>query len=173
MKFPDRPSILSSFLLLEGVLLYFLGRLLGFRGLLLALLASAALGITFCLKPAWPLKILSKSLRRSYLPQGEAALYESLAWVVSGILLILPGVLSDLLAFLIVLPLTRRRVLAGLFSRLFPGNLSFFGEMTWRDWLSGSQGGPKPPPPSQDKVGERIRDAEFEVLPDKEPPPKR
>lgn len=69
-------------------------------------LLSAMAGL-FLIKYQWvnALQAGYKAHRTRHLPLGE--MFDSLCWGVAGILLLLPGLLSDLLAFTLIIPMLR------------------------------------------------------------------
>jgi UPF0716 protein FxsA len=87
----------------------------------------------------------------------------------AGMLLLFPGPLSDVLALLLIVPRSRRRIAGWLVTRALGFSISSLGKRTYTD--------PEPWAPAGDRraagrPGEQpFRDVEFEVLGDIEDPP--
>jgi UPF0716 family protein affecting phage T7 exclusion len=97
------------------------------------------------------------------------------AVVLSGLLLAFPGPLSDLLALALLFGPTRRALFRGILpdGRFLGANRPSSGSPLSREGTkaSGESGAP-PRSPGGGESGPRVRDAEFEILRDSEPPEK-
>jgi UPF0716 protein FxsA len=103
---------------------------------------------------------LQRGFEEGHLPAGVG--FEGLCLVAAGLLLILPGLVSDLLAFMLLLPPVRRLLYKTL-GRRFPSPAA----------EGGFRG--RPPPTGRAGEGTVIIDAEYEeveVRPEEMPPPR-
>lgn len=118
--------------ILFGIILYIYGELsllvsvgsyLGVFPTILLLIAISALGLWFVkLRGLYTMYSIRKELSEGKLP--AESLMSSVLFVFAGILLIIPGFLSDILAILCVLPFTRKMMMVML-GRIFKKRVSF------------------------------------------------
>ncbi len=107
--------------LAELVLATFLARHFGWPWMLLALLAGAVLGsLLIRLRGAPYFRQAMAAMSRQEAPTG--ALLNGLAWYVAGVLLMIPGFITDVLAVLVLLPPVRRAMVSRL-QKLTEGRL--------------------------------------------------
>ena len=100
--------LLSAFLFvyIELSLLVWVGSQAGILGLILLLALSFVAGLAMLRVRGWyTLVNVQKQLRNGEIP--AQSLLKSGVWIVAGILLIIPGFLTDLLAVLLLLPPVR------------------------------------------------------------------
>lgn len=118
--------ILFAFMLYlycEISLLVSLGSSIGVLPMLLLLIAISFIGLWFVkLRGLYTFWQIRRQLAQGRLPTGE--LLNSVLFVLAGILLIIPGFLSDLLAVFCVLPFSRR-LLQNRLMRFFKNRISF------------------------------------------------
>ena len=94
------------FIYVELSLLVWLGSHLGILMLILLLIGSSLLGIVIIRVRGW----YSLTRIKQQLPQGELptdALFGSLRWFIAGILFVIPGFVTDILACVLLSPLGR------------------------------------------------------------------
>jgi UPF0716 protein FxsA len=118
------PSLLPLLLLLPFVELYLLVRIGGYLGpwSTLVLVLAAAVGGVLVLRRQGP-AVLNRAFMR--LQGGEhpaVELAEAALLACAGLLLLLPGVLSDLVGLVLLVPAWRRRVAARLVRRIAAGS---------------------------------------------------
>ncbi|EFU68220.1 FxsA family protein [Aggregatibacter segnis] len=138
------------FIYLELSLLVWLGSRLGILMLILLLIGSSLLGIVIIRVRGW----YSLTRVKQQLTQGELptdALFGSLRWLIAGILFVIPGFVTDILACVLLSPLGRYLVNTFIRSRFVFFQQNIF--KTNRTFYS-SQGNPP-------RDGE-IFEAEFE-----------
>lgn len=129
---------------LELYLLIRIGQWLGPAQTVLLILVTGAIGATLAKREG--LSVLRQTLEEANqgFPSGDR-LIEGLLVLVGGLLLITPGVLTDLMGFALIFPFTRRllapRLKAALLRRVASGDLRFT--------VMGA-GGPRPPQPPPD-----------------------
>lgn len=95
--------ITFSFIYIEVSLLVWLGSTIGLLPLLALLLLSSCVGL-FMIRTQGLYTLLSV---RSQLQRGELparALFQSGIWILAGILFFIPGILTDILALLLLIP---------------------------------------------------------------------
>ena len=94
------------FIYVELSLLVWLGSHLGILMLILLLIGSSLLGIVIIRVRGWySLTRIKQQLTQGQLPTD--ALFGSLRWLVAGILFVIPGFVTDILACLLLSPLGR------------------------------------------------------------------
>ena len=94
------------FIYVELSLLVWVGSHLGILMLILLLIGSSLLGITLIRVRGWySLTRIKQQLTQDQLPTD--ALFGSLRWLVAGILFVIPGFVTDILACLLLSPLGR------------------------------------------------------------------
>lgn len=94
------------FIYVELSLLVWVGSHLGILMLILLLIGSSLLGITLIRVRGWySLTRIKQQLTQGQLPTD--ALFGSLRWLVAGILFVIPGFVTDILACLLLSPLGR------------------------------------------------------------------
>lgn len=94
------------FIYVELSLLVWLGSHLGILMLILLLICSSLLGIVIIRVRGWySLTRVKQQLTRGELPTD--ALFGSLRWLVAGILFVIPGFVTDILACVLLSPLGR------------------------------------------------------------------
>lgn len=94
------------FIYVELSLLVWLGSHLGILMLILLLIGSSLLGIVIIRVRGW----YSLTRIKQHLTQGELptdALFGSLRWLIAGILFVIPGFVTDILACVLLSPLGR------------------------------------------------------------------
>lgn len=113
------PFLLLALPVVELYLLIRVGAIAGIVNTLVALLIAAALGIRIVQSGSWGvLQQVQTSIQRGEPPmQG---VLDSAVVTLGGVLLIVPGFISDLLALLCLLPFTRRYLTDYLASRGSP-----------------------------------------------------
>lgn len=93
------------FVYLELSLLIWLGSAIGVLGLILLLLLSSMVGVGLIRTRGWYAGIsISQQLKRGELP--TQSLLKSGLWIAAGILFVIPGLLTDILAIFLLLPIT-------------------------------------------------------------------
>lgn len=104
------------FIYVELSLLVWVGSHLGILMLILLLIGSSLLGITLIRVRGWySLTRIKQQLTQGQLPTD--ALFGSLRWLVAGILFVIPGFVTDILAFVLLSPLGRYMINAFIGSR--------------------------------------------------------
>ena len=94
------------FIYVELSLLVWVGSHLGILMLILLLIGSSLLGITLIRVRGWySLTRIKQQLTQGQLPTD--ALFGSLRWLVAGILFVIPGFVTDILACVLLSPLGR------------------------------------------------------------------
>ena len=94
------------FIYVELSLLVWVGSHLGILMLILLLIGSSLLGITLMRVRGWySLTRIKQQLTQGQLPTD--ALFGSLRWLVAGILFVIPGFVTDILACVLLSPLGR------------------------------------------------------------------
>ena len=94
------------FIYVELSLLVWIGSHLGILMLILLLIGSSLLGITLIRVRGWySLTRIKQQLTQGQLPTD--ALFGSLRWLVAGILFVIPGFVTDILACVLLSPLGR------------------------------------------------------------------
>lgn len=94
------------FIYMELSLLVWVGSHLGILMLILLLIGSSLLGITLMRVRGWySLTRIKQQLTQGQLPTD--ALFGSLRWLVAGILFVIPGFVTDILACVLLSPLGR------------------------------------------------------------------
>lgn len=94
------------FIYVELSLLVWVGSHLGILMLILLLIGSSLLGITLMRVRGWySLTRIKQQLTQGQLPTD--ALFVSLRWLVAGILFVIPGFVTDILACVLLSPLGR------------------------------------------------------------------
>ena len=94
------------FIYVELSLLVWVGSHLGILMLILLLIGSSLLGITLIRVRGWySLTRVKQQLTQGQLPTD--ALFGSLRWLVAGILFVIPGFVTDILACVLLSPLGR------------------------------------------------------------------
>lgn len=94
------------FIYVELSLLVWVGSHLGILMLILLLIGSSLLGITLIRVRGWySLTRIKQQLTQGQLPTD--ALFGSLRWLVAGILFVIPGFVTDILACMLLSPLGR------------------------------------------------------------------
>lgn len=113
------PFLLLALPVTELYLLIRVGAVAGILNILMALLIAAALGIRIVKSGSWDvLQQVQTSIQRGEPPMK--GVLDSAVFTLGGVLLIVPGFISDLLALVCLLPFTRRRVIDYLASRWHP-----------------------------------------------------
>jgi len=113
------PFLLLALPVAELSLLIRAGAVLGLMNTFIALLIAAALGIRIVRSGSWRvLQQVQSSIQRGEPP--VRGLLDSAVVTLGGLLLIMPGFITDLLAVACLLPATRRRVAAYLTNRWTP-----------------------------------------------------
>lgn len=92
--------------LIEIFLLIKVGSEVGALAMVLWIILSAIAGV-FCIRMAGVATALSARERMARGERPDAAMLTGLLWVVGGVLLFIPGLLSDVLGLLCILPLSR------------------------------------------------------------------
>lgn len=120
------------FIYVELSLLVWVGSHLGILMLILLLIGSSLLGITLIRVRGW----YSLTRIKQQLTQGELptdALFGSLRWLVAGILFVIPGFVTDILACVLLSPLGRYLINTFIHSRfvffqqnIFKTNRTFY-----------------------------------------------
>lgn len=109
---------LLSLPILEIYLLIKVGGVIGFLPTLLLLFGAASLGTYLLQTQGWSTWVrLQQSLRQGELPAAD--LVDGAIVVAGGVLLLLPGFLSDLFGLLCLFPATRRAIGAYLIRKRF------------------------------------------------------
>ena len=104
------------FIYVELSLLVWVGSHLGILMLILLLVGSSLLGITLIRVRGWySLTRIKQQLSQGQLPTD--ALFGSLRWLVAGILFVIPGFVTDILACVLLSPLGRYMINAFIGSR--------------------------------------------------------
>ena len=104
------------FIYVELSLLVWVGSHLGILMLILLLIGSSLLGITLIRVRGWySLTRIKQQLTQGQLPTD--ALFGSLRWLVAGILFVIPGFVTDILACILLSPLGRYMINAFIGSR--------------------------------------------------------
>ena len=104
------------FIYVELSLLVWVGSHLGILMLILLLIGSSLLGITLIRVRGWySLTRIKQQLTQGQLPTD--ALFGSLRWLVAGILFVIPGFVTDILACVLLSPLGRYMINAFIGSR--------------------------------------------------------
>ena len=104
------------FIYVELSLLVWVGSHLGILMLILLLIGSSLLGITLIRVRGWYiLTRVKQQLTQGQLPTD--ALFGSLRWLVAGILFVIPGFVTDILACILLSPLGRYMINAFIGSR--------------------------------------------------------
>ena len=104
------------FIYVELSLLVWIGSHLGILMLILLLIGSSLLGITLIRVRGWySLTRIKQQLTQGQLPTD--ALFGSLRWLVAGILFVIPGFVTDILACVLLSPLGRYMINAFIGSR--------------------------------------------------------
>jgi UPF0716 protein FxsA len=113
------PFLLLALPVAELYVLIRVGAVAGLMNTIIALLIAATLGIRIVKSGSWRvLQQVQSSIQRGEPPmQG---LLDSAMVTLGGVLLIVPGFITDLLALACLLPVTRRRVAAYLANRWRP-----------------------------------------------------
>ena len=138
------------FIYVELSLLVWVGSHLGILMLILLLIGSSLLGIVIIRARGWySLTRIKQQLTQGQLPTD--ALFGSLRWLVAGILFVIPGFVTDILACVLLSPFGRYLLNLFIGSRLIAFRQNLF--KTHRTFYS-SQGNPP-------REGE-IFEAEFE-----------
>ncbi|MCT8672975.1 FxsA family protein [Glaesserella parasuis] len=120
---------LFLYIYIEISLLVSVGSAIGVLPLILSMITISAVGL-------WLVKlrgIMTIVQIRQEIAQGKIpaqALTSSIFFAIAGVLLIIPGFLSDILALLLLLPITRQ-LLQAMFMKLFASRVKFmsFGSM--------------------------------------------
>jgi UPF0716 protein FxsA len=99
------PLLITAWLVLEIWLLVLVGSWLGGFAVLLLLIAGGVIGGSLIKRAG--LKALSAAIEQSKNPQSQQAQTGTSMTVLAGLLLIIPGFLSDLIALTLLLPPTR------------------------------------------------------------------
>lgn len=164
--------ILLMLPLAELMLALSLARHLGWFWVLAGLLAGAVLGsLLIRLRGAPYFRQAMATMNRPEAPGQQApneALVHGLAWSVAGVLLMIPGFITDVLALLLLLPPVRRRAVSHL-QRLTEGRLMtmqtvFAGP---HGAMGGAMGGTGwPPRQSPDAVGDVFEGEAREIIND-------
>lgn len=114
---------LFLYIYIEISLLVSVGSAIGVFPLILLMIAISAVGL-------WLVKlrgIMAVMQIRSEIAQGKIpaqAVTSSIFFAIAGVLLIIPGFLSDILALLLLLPVTRQ-LLQAIFMKLFASRVKF------------------------------------------------
>ncbi|WP_373767607.1 FxsA family protein [Glaesserella sp.] len=114
---------LFLYIYIEISLLVSVGSAIGVLPLILCMIAISAVGL-------WLVKLrglMTVMQIRSDLAQGKIptqAVTSSIFFAIAGVLLIIPGFLSDILALLLLLPISRQ-LLQALFMKLFASRVKF------------------------------------------------
>ena len=104
------------FIYVELSLLVWVGSHFGILMLILLLIGSSLLGITLIRVRGWySLTRIKQQLTQGQLPTD--ALFGSLRWLVAGILFVIPGFVTDILACILLSPLGRYMINAFIGSR--------------------------------------------------------
>lgn len=116
--------------LMELLILLKVGALLGFVNTLLVVISTAAIGAFLAKKQGVStLKRIQQQLSTGSLPAAE--LLDGLIILVAGVLLITPGILTDLCGFLLLIPSTRTLFTLRLKAHL-QNRIHRAGVQTWR-----------------------------------------
>ena len=114
------------FVYLEFSLLFWLGEQISIFGLLVVLLMSSLLGLFMIRARGWyTLLNVQKQLSQGEIP--TQSLLKSGIWIVAGVLFFIPGLLTDILAILLLLPSVDRFIF-----NLIKAKLSFFSSKILR-----------------------------------------
>ena len=109
------------FIYVELSLLVWVGSHLGILMLILLLIGSSLLGITLIRVRGWySLTRIKQQLTQGQLPTD--ALFGSLRWLVAGILFVIPGFVTDILACVLLSPFGRYLINTFIRSRLCSSN---------------------------------------------------
>jgi UPF0716 protein FxsA len=140
------------------------GGLIGVQATVVIVLVNAVLGAALLRSQG-----LSTLMRaQKSLEQGQPpveAVVDGVGLIVAGALMITPGLLTDAIGFLLLIPPLRRRVTMALFLRLARSSLVHF-QVYQSSHHSGPRGGD-----GWSRTNETIIDADYEVM--DEPPDKR
>lgn len=113
------------FIYVELSLLVWVGSHLGILMLILLLIGSSLLGITLIRVRGWySLTRVKQQLTQGQLPTD--ALFGSLRWLVAGILFVIPGFVTDILACVLLSPFGRYLLNLFIGSRLIAFRQNFF-----------------------------------------------
>ncbi|MGV6989791.1 FxsA family protein [Testudinibacter sp. P80/BLE/0925] len=113
-------AIFGIYVYLELSLLITIGSAIGVFPLILLLIVSSMIGLALIRLRGWyTLSRVSQQLRQGEMPTHS--LVQTALWLLAGILFIIPGLLSDLVAILLLLPFS-----ATLFEKLIAKKIRSF-----------------------------------------------